>query len=50
MAKPVFCIVDNQPCLGGGVHVGVCLGGVLVLLLVAFGGLGGVLVHIRGER
>ena len=40
----------GQPCLGGGVHVGVCLGSVLLLLLVGLGGLGGVLVHIGGER
>ena len=42
--------MGGQACLGGGVRVGVCLGGVLLLLLVGLGGLGGVLVHIRGER
>ena len=42
--------MGGQPCLGGGVCVGVCLGGVLLLLLVGLGGLGGVLVHIGGER
>ena len=42
--------MGGQPCLGGGVRVGVCLGGVLLLLLVGLGGLGGVLVHIGGER
>ena len=42
--------MGGQPCLGGAVRVGVCLGGVLLLLLVALGGLGGVLVHIGGER
>ena len=40
----------GQACLGGGVRVGVCLRGVLLLLLVGLGGLGGVLVHIGGER
>ena len=42
--------MGGQPCLGGGVCVGVCLGGVLLLLLVGLGGSGGVLVHIGGER
>ena len=42
--------MGGQPCLGGGVRVGVCLGGVLLLLLVGLGGSGGVLVHIGGER
>ena len=42
--------MGGQPCLGGGVHAGVCLRGVLLLLLVGLGGLGGVLVHIGGER
>ena len=42
--------MGGQPCLGGGVRVGVCLRGVLLLLLVGLGGSGGVLVHSGGER